>query len=90
MLIAGVGGMALKFGAVTVTAIACALILGILTIPRGHVGRKKKEDRQAEPAADAAAPAAKLPPHRQNSPKQKRNNTVNFRPCKAGRKTITA
>ena len=30
ILIAGIGGMALKIGAVTVTAIACALILGIL------------------------------------------------------------
>ena len=30
ILIAGIGGMAMKIGAVTVTAIACALILGIL------------------------------------------------------------
>ena len=62
VLIAGVGGMALKFGAVTVTAIACALILGILTNLVVNVGRKKKEDRQAEPAADAAAPAAEASP----------------------------
>ena len=61
VLIAGVGGMALKFGAVTVTAIACALILGILTNLVVNVGRKKKEDRQAEPAADAA-PAAEASP----------------------------
>ncbi len=31
ILIAGVGGMALSFGAVTITEVACALILGILT-----------------------------------------------------------
>ncbi len=31
VLIAGVGGMTLNFGAVTVTSVACALILGILT-----------------------------------------------------------
>ena len=31
ILIAGVGGMTLSFGTVTVTSIACALILGILT-----------------------------------------------------------
>ena len=31
ILIAGVGGMALTFGKVTLTAVACALILGILT-----------------------------------------------------------
>ena len=30
ILIAGVGGMVLKFGQVTVTEVACALILGIL------------------------------------------------------------
>ncbi len=30
VLIAGVGGMTLKFGAVTITPVACALILGIL------------------------------------------------------------
>ena len=30
ILIAGVGGMALKFGQVTITSVACALILGIL------------------------------------------------------------
>ncbi len=31
ILIAGVGGMVLNFGAVTITSVACALILGILT-----------------------------------------------------------
>ena len=31
ILIAGVGGMVLNFGKVTVTSVACALILGILT-----------------------------------------------------------
>jgi len=31
ILIAGVGGMALNFGSVTITEVACALILGILT-----------------------------------------------------------
>jgi len=31
ILIAGVGGMAVSFGAVTITEVACALILGILT-----------------------------------------------------------
>ena len=31
ILICGIGGMALAIGKVTITAIACALILGILT-----------------------------------------------------------
>ena len=58
ILIAGVGGMKLKFGAVTITEVACALIIGILTnllvnIPR----RKKAEDKpvlDAEQVADGA------------------------------------
>ena len=52
VLIAGVGGMALKFGQVTVTAIACALILGILTNLIVNV-KKKKGDAAAEGAAPA-------------------------------------
>lgn len=43
ILIAGVGGMVLKFGQVTITEVACALILGILT--NVMLGRKKKEDK---------------------------------------------
>ena len=43
ILIAGVGGMVLKFGNVTITEVACALILGILT--NIMLGRKKKEDK---------------------------------------------
>ena len=31
ILIAGIGGMAMRIGEVTITAIACALILGIVT-----------------------------------------------------------
>ena len=31
ILIAGIGGLSLTFGQVTITSIACALILGILT-----------------------------------------------------------
>ena len=43
ILIAGVGGMVVNFGNVTVTEVACALILGILT--NIMLGRKKKEDK---------------------------------------------
>lgn len=43
ILIAGVGGMVLNFGNVTITEVACALILGILT--NILLGRKKKEDK---------------------------------------------
>lgn len=31
ILIAGIGGLTLNFGKVTITSIACALILGIIT-----------------------------------------------------------
>ena len=41
ILIAGVGGMVLKFGNVTITEVACALILGILT--NVMLGRKKNK-----------------------------------------------
>ena len=41
ILIAGIGGMVLKFGRVTITSIACALILGILT--NVLVNLKKKD-----------------------------------------------
>lgn len=41
ILIAGVGGMVLKFGNVTITEVACALILGILT--NIMLGRKKSK-----------------------------------------------
>lgn len=42
ILIAGVGGMVLNFGNITITEVACALILGILT--NIMLGRKKKND----------------------------------------------
>ena len=41
ILIAGVGGMVLKFGNVTITEVACALILGILT--NIILGKKKSK-----------------------------------------------
>ena len=43
ILIAGVGGMSLTFGKVTLTEVACALILGILTNLRCSIKAKKPE-----------------------------------------------
>ena len=43
ILIAGIGGLTLNFGKVTITSIACALILGILTNIMLS-GKKKKEE----------------------------------------------
>ena len=42
ILIAGVGGMIVQFGAVTITSVACALILGILTNVFVNIGGKDK------------------------------------------------
>ena len=43
ILIAGIGGLTLNFGKVTITSVACALILGILTNVLCSLGGKKKE-----------------------------------------------
>ena len=44
ILIAGVGGMTLTFGKITITSVACALILGILTNLLCSKARKNKEN----------------------------------------------
>ena len=43
ILIAGVGGLKLTFGAVTITSVACALILGIITNIIVNIKCKKAE-----------------------------------------------
>ena len=45
ILIAGIGGMAMKIGQVTLTSIACALILGIVTNAMLSKGKKSKLDK---------------------------------------------
>ncbi len=40
ILITGIGGLSLKFGQITVTSVACALILGILTNLLCSIGKK--------------------------------------------------
>lgn len=46
ILIAGVGGLSVSFGKVTLTSVACALILGILT--NLILGGMKKEEKEEE------------------------------------------
>ncbi len=53
ILIAGIGGFALKFGKVTITSIACALILGILTNVLCSIGGKKEAEVESVTAEDA-------------------------------------
>jgi len=43
ILIAGIGGLSVSFGKVTITSIACALILGIVVNVIVHAGDKKAE-----------------------------------------------
>ncbi|MCI5975207.1 MAG: solute carrier family 23 protein [Candidatus Borkfalkiaceae bacterium] len=59
ILIAGIGGMTLNFGKVTITSVACALILGIITNLLCSVG--KKNTTQASAAnADASVAAESM------------------------------
>ena len=51
ILIAGVGGMKLQFGEITITSVACALILGILTNLICHAGDKKAQQTE-QPKAE--------------------------------------
>lgn len=44
ILVVGIGGMTLKFGAVTITEIATALIFGVIVNLLGGGGRKRKTD----------------------------------------------
>ena len=48
ILISGIGGLALSFGQVTITSIACALILGILTNLMVNKARKATEENDVE------------------------------------------
>ncbi len=50
ILIAGVGGMALTFGSVTITSVACALILGILVNVLVNIKGKKNNGGEAQTA----------------------------------------
>ena len=51
VLIAGVGGLVLNIGKVTLTAVACALILGILVNILGSIKCKKAESKEEKEVA---------------------------------------
>lgn len=53
ILIAGIGGLTLNFGKVTITSVACALILGIITNLLCSIGGKKEEKTESVTAEDA-------------------------------------
>jgi len=48
VLVAGVGGLTVNFGSVTITSVACALILGILTNLLVNIGSKKNAAKETE------------------------------------------
>ncbi|MGN1372490.1 MAG: solute carrier family 23 protein, partial [Candidatus Coproplasma sp.] len=54
ILIAGVGGLSLTFGKITITAVACSLILGILTNVLVNIKSKKAEQAEATEAVETA------------------------------------
>lgn len=54
ILIAGVGGLTLTFGQITITAVACSLILGILTNVLVNIGAKKAETTETAETAETA------------------------------------
>lgn len=58
ILIAGVGGMSLSFGQITITSVACALILGILVNLIVNIGRKSETETAGAADESAAAVAA--------------------------------
>ena len=68
ILIAGIGGLSLNFGPVTITEVASALILGILTNLILHTGKESPEEpfETAEPfkAAPAGRPQNKKKKHK--------------------------
>ena len=58
ILIAGVGGLSLTFGQVTVTEVACALILGILVNLLVNIKPKKKKEEAVETIEGGESPKA--------------------------------
>ncbi len=54
ILVAGVGGMVVNIGAVTITSVACALILGILANLLTSKAKKTKVEEKVEEVAEAA------------------------------------
>ncbi len=55
ILIAGVGGMVVNIGAVTITSVACALILGILAnLLTSKASKEEQEEQKEQPAEEIA------------------------------------
>ncbi len=61
ILIAGVGGMTLTFGKITITSVACALILGILCNLLVNIKGRKQKSANEEGGAPAVAAQATTP-----------------------------
>ena len=55
ILIAGIGGLSLSFGGITITSVACALILGIVANLILKNGKDEDEDEDKEKNAEKQA-----------------------------------
>ena len=70
ILIAGVGGMTLNIGKVTITAVACALILGILANLLVNIKNKKDAKTEEVPAETAEVKPEEVKPEEVKSDEQ--------------------
>lgn len=61
ILITGIGGLVLTFGKVTITSVACALILGILTNRLVNIKKDKTEENAGTTAAETETAETKEP-----------------------------
>ncbi|MCM1043554.1 MAG: hypothetical protein NC350_05045 [Corallococcus sp.] len=58
ILIAGIGGLKITIGDITITSVACALILGILTNVLCGIGKKKQSEKQKDAPEETATKQA--------------------------------
>ena len=61
ILITGIGGLVLTFGKVTITSVACALILGILTNLLVNIKKDKTTENAGTTAAETETAETKEP-----------------------------
>ncbi|MCH5162753.1 MAG: uracil-xanthine permease [Clostridiales bacterium] len=80
ILITGVGGMALTFGKVIVTEVACALILGILTNLLVNIKNKKAEGATETAGETAEVNAAEEPDKIEETPEAEAAATTDEEP----------
>ncbi len=76
ILVAGVGGLALTFGKVTITNVACALILGILVNLLVGIGRKQPAAAVQSVGGETSAQSAPEPSEAEQTPENASADTL--------------